>query len=162
MTERTQEIPDYLTTERTHWPASWLETPSWYTGPQLYRTLEYMADQDEKYPAVEAPKRAPVSDRVKIAHVVPVKAVPTRVCERCGQTFELPFPSSEKRFCSQACASRRHPRVEKVCVVCDKAFTVDYGNRHQQACSSDCGIELRRVKTVARHAAKRALEGRAA
>ena len=39
----------------------------------------------------------------------------------------------------------------------DKAFTVDYGNRHQQACSPDCGFELRRVKTVARHAAKRAL-----
>ena len=70
--------------------------------------------------------------------------------------------SSAKRFCSQACASRRHPRVEKVCVVCDKPFTVDYGNRHQQACSPDCGFELRRVKTVARHAAKRALEGRVA
>ena len=30
-------------------------------------------------------------------------------------------------------------------MVCDKAFTVDYGNRHQQACSPDCRFELRRV-----------------
>ena len=84
----------------------------------------------------------------------------SRVCEQCGEAFEVRHASDPKRFCSRTCkgfASRGVERPELwkretvTCVVCGKDF--ERGGhfvkgqarrpRKQTTCSEECGRRIR-------------------
>lgn len=153
-------LPAHLTYDPTPYPAMAFEQAG--RDRRVYRTLEYMADQDARYPHVEAPKREMVSDGIKVASVTPAKPRPTRACEHCGNLFEIPYPSSKQRFCSQSCGAsgtmaRKKPPVTLICGWCDQPFEVPYEKRNiRKACCPEHGQQLAAIKRTARAAARKA------
>jgi hypothetical protein len=64
----------------------------------------------------------------------------TRMCLQCGRTFELPYPSSEQKFCSRWCyhQSRKFGPIQKTCPQCGRTFQVLRSYPAKRFCSREC------------------------
>ncbi len=83
----------------------------------------------------------------------------TRVCEFCGSPFEVPFPSTRKRFCSRECRvmavpppdNRGRHYVEHVSILCPCGNTFEVPPNDARAgrkfCSQSCGGKFKTQRT---------------
>lgn len=159
-------IPTNLTTTPTRYPATWYDIPCGYDGPPLYRTAEYMAEQDAKYRHVEIVPTERRTERMTLVATVPTRAskvMISRTCEGCGNTFALPYPKSEQRYCCQKCASahrhggKRMPPVTKECPICEREFTVVHSKRHQKTCGApECVTQMQSISQLTLAAKRKA------
>ena len=158
-------MTDQFTTTPNRHRAPWWEQPT--DGPRLYWNPDYMAEQDRKHgPVASGPRTEHMAARVHVVPQAPTKPVPTRVCERCSETFVLKSANSTQRFCCQSCASRRGGNrfATLTCEVCGKPFEVPYGERNRRkTCGRECGAQLAGTKATIRAAQRKAMrEGMAA
>lgn len=72
------------------------------------------------------------------------KAPLVKVCEQCGEDYEVPRHQAFRRFCGQRCAglASREPAVPKMCPQCGEPFT--HGPKRQFLCSRACADLWRR------------------
>lgn len=71
-----------------------------------------------------------------------------KICECCGEYFEVLPSRSKKRFCSKSCAAKKSKkrekvRIELVCQQCGKLFKVLPSQKERNFCSYSCSGKSR-------------------
>lgn len=96
------------------------------------------------------------SQASKISAVRYFKKKVTTNCSLCGAEYEVHlyrFIKSKKHYCSRSCQIKdhkdslgkavekhgiQHPRINKICPVCNKAFSVPFSHARSKYCSDRC------------------------